>query len=103
MALQYINKDVPAKLVALARQIDVEAYAPKERQLKLEELEALATKHIPVRPRNVSVQQTPIYDIHADLVEVLNKFDYSKIALWKMKAAEPLISNWVHKNLKLKK
>lgn len=103
MALQHLNKDVPPKLVALARQIDVEAYSPKERQLKIEELEALANKHIPIRHRANPIAQIQVYDIHGDLVEVLNKYDFTKLAKWKMALAEPIITKWVYKNLKLKK
>lgn len=101
MAKQLLNTDVPKKLVALARQIDVNAYTPKERQLKLEQLEALASKHIPIR--RTAVRQTEVYDIHEDLVEVLNKYDYSKIGSLKMIMAEQIIVPWAKINLKMKK
>jgi len=101
MAQQLLNTDVPTKLVQIARQIDISAYSPKERQLNLEKLEALADKYIPIR--RSPIRQVSVYDIHEDLVEVLNKYDFTKVGRLKMTLAEQIIVPWVKVNLKLKK
>lgn len=102
MATQLINNDVPAKLLAIALKIDVEAYSAAERSEKLQQLEKLAAKHIPLR-RPGTVAQTPRADIHPELAVVLNKYDYSKVGKLKMFAAEKVIVPWVRANLKLKR
>lgn len=96
-----VNIDVPKELINLARQIDVSAYSEKEIQLKLEQLEALATKHIPIR--STPIAQTAVYDVYAGLIEIFNKYDYKKIGIIKMSAAKPIIKSWAYANLKLKK
>ena len=101
MAAQLLNTDVPPKLVALARQIDVDAYSPQERAVKLQALEKLASQHINFR--TTTIAQTQVYDIHVDLVNVLNKYDFTKLSAWKKALAEPLITKWVRANLILKK
>lgn len=102
MANQFLNNDVPAKLIAIAKKIDVEAYSIAERQSKLQQLEQLAAQHIPQRSPG-TIAQTFHGDIHPALVIVLNKYDYSKIGKLKMFAAEKVIVPWVKLNLKLKR
>lgn len=96
-----VNIDVPKELIDLARQIDISAYTEKEIELKLEHLEALATKHIPIR--NTPIAQSAVYDVYSGLIEIFNKYDYKKIGILKMAAAKPIIKAWVYNNLKLKK
>ncbi len=96
-----LNRIVPPALLDLARQIDASGYSPKDKQLKLEQLEFLANKHIPyLQGKQV---QVAVNDIDKDLADILNKFDFSKVSSFKMALAKPIITKWVQQNLKLKR
>lgn len=98
-----VNKIVPSALVALARQIDTAFYNQNKRnkQQKLEELEMLAVKYVPIL--KAKVEQVKVLDIDSDLADILNKFDFSQVNAFKMAIAAPIITKWVQQNLKLKK
>lgn len=92
-----IASDIPAELIEIARNCDFSIVPISQRQTKLDELAKLASKYIPRKQvmTGVKYNEIEVGSCPAELANLINQMDFSKINTFQKKLALPFIKNYL--------